>query len=305
MHDVARAVALLQVLRTANALHRAIIDDGDAAAHSVGLVHGVCRQNHCAVRGQRRGDHAPEQASGKGVQPGGRFVEEHQLRAREERDCNGKFPLHATAVGLGDLSERKLRHGHDACDIVLPVAAAVAVPKTELEVQMKMLLAGEGTDQRVVLLAHTLADDLAGDVDGGRVRPGKIPKRNGTARRVKLELQHAHCAGLSGAVGAQQPEAFPGVYTERYPLHGNLVALVFHPDVVGGDAAVRTSRGTLTLTVETAHLRDNVNIVEHVHGDAVVRGLVLVTNSTSVHPNGNKCDRGNLVEPDHDERDSA
>ena len=90
----------LELGRRALGDHAAVVDDGDAVGELVGLVEVLRAEQDRRARRRERADDVPHLVARARVEPGGRLVEEHQLRRDDDAGRDVEPAPHAARVVL-------------------------------------------------------------------------------------------------------------------------------------------------------------------------------------------------------------
>jgi len=179
-------------------------DHGDPVGEGLCLVHVVRGQDDGGAERPQGGDDVPELVAGRGVEPGGRLVEEQQLGIADQPDPDVEASLLATGEGPGPSPALVLQpdQGEDLGHG--PRGAVVAGE------ELQRLLDGERGFDLGVLQDH--ADPLPPPTV--RVRGVRAEHPYVAAVATPVPLEDLDRGGLAGSVGSEQPEDLPPVDCE-------------------------------------------------------------------------------------------
>jgi hypothetical protein len=197
-----------------------VVDDGDAIAQLVGLVHVVRGQEHRQVAlGLDTAEHLPHRGARDRVEAGGGLVEKEDARLVHQAARDLDAAAHAAGEVLDGLvgPRRQLDRGQELGDEPLAPLAWHAV---QLGVDEQVLLGGE-----LEVAGHRLRDDADGAAHGvGLVEHIGAGDARRAARRRQQGGEHADQRRLAGAVGAEHAEDFALADGEGDAVDGGEVA---------------------------------------------------------------------------------
>ena len=173
-----------------------ILDDGHAIGESLRLVEIMGGQQHGLTKCLERVDRLPGVATGRGVEPGGGFVEEDQLGIADQRQRQIE-PAHLPAgqrAGHRVLLALKAGQRDHLVDV-----AWMRVHGCEVR---------EGlADLDMAIQPGALQDNSHPRAKGTRTLPGVHPEHpNLAGGALAVPLQNFDRCGFSGSVGSEQAE---------------------------------------------------------------------------------------------------
>src|SRR5581483_5119125 len=246
----------------------AVVDDHDAAGQVVGLVEVLGRQQDVGTTGGERPDGVPQLDAARGVEAGGRLVEQQQPGRADEAGAEVEPAAHAARVrphqAVGGVGEAEVvEHGGGRG------SGLGAGRPVEAGDHLQVLPAGHGLFDGGVLAGepdqapHLTAvggDVVAGDAQGA----GVGPQQGGDA---------VHEGGLAGAVGAEQADNLPGLDHEVQP--GERLLLAESLREASGFDERRHGNSLFSINVRVVS-----NSVLYRYSDRVKRSAVDETNDT-------------------------
>jgi hypothetical protein len=210
----------LQRARVAAGDHAPVVDDHDVVGEAVGLLQvlGGEQDGHPLVH--ERLEHAPQLGAGTRVEPGGRLVEEEDLRPGDERRGQVEPAAHAARVGLREPAAGVLEI-ELAQQLVGARPGDAASQVVQLADHHEVLAPGQQAVDRRLLRgqAQQAADGhgVLGDVDARHAGRAPVGHREGR--------QDADGGGLAGAVRAEQAAHGSAGDVEVDPVEGDLLAV--------------------------------------------------------------------------------
>ena len=184
----ARADRCLELAGRALGDHLAVVDHGDPVGELVGLVEVLRAEQDRGALADERADDVPDLVARARVEPGGRLVEEHQLRRDDEARGDVEPPPHAAGVVLDQPAGRL---GEAECLEQLGRArlGVGALQPQQAAEQDQVLAPGEVLVDR---------GELAGQADRGRAP--RRPRRRCRARaRAPSRRRGAAASRASGS----------------------------------------------------------------------------------------------------------
>ncbi len=202
--------------------HVSLIQHGDLPGEHVRLLQVLGGEQDGRPGGDELADDHPHLCAAPGIETGGRFVQEDDLRAVDQTHGQVEAPAHPSGIGrerlasgIGELESLE--------QLLNPFAAVSSRQVSEPGHQQQVLLAGQDAVHRGELSGQTdqapdggwLADDIVTtDPRGATVRPEQGGK-------------DVHDRGLSGAVGSEQRKDATGGDVEVDVVQHDLVAESF------------------------------------------------------------------------------
>src|SRR3984885_4087457 len=210
-------------------------DDGDAVSQALGLFHVVGGEKDRLAQVAQAADDLPGSASGRGVKPRGRFVEEDQLGVADQRQRHVESPpLSARERGgalvglLGEVDERE-RFAHWTGRVVVA------------GVQLEALARGESR------LGLGLLEDEPDALTPTRRRVPRVGAEylDGALAGLAKAFEDLDGRRLAGAVGTEEGEDLAAAHLEVDPANRLLVSVALAQAANRNDriASVRDGRG--------------------------------------------------------------
>src|SRR5258706_10119327 len=229
-----------EVPRRALGERAAVVDDLQAIAKALGLVHEVRGEEDRLALAQEQAQLLPHEGARLRIEPGGRLVEEEELRIVHERAREHEAALHAAgqlldAASRARLQRRELEQARQSLFHRLLVDAEVT------PVHDEVLAHGEVGIEVVDLRHHAHADAPF----ARRIRHRMVEERDFSGIGHREPEQHAKRGRLARAVGAQEPIAFAARELEVDAGH-DLAPAVRLADAARGEDRHRIQRATIS-----------------------------------------------------------
>ena len=214
----------------------ALVDDDEAVAQLLGLIHVVRGEDEGRAALLEAEQAVPQDVARLRVEPGGRLVEQQDAGVVDEAARDREAALHAAGelvdLALGLVSQ--LREVEQLVGLLrADLAGQAEVAAVDVEV-----LAGVELTVEVVLLRHDpqAGADLGPMVVGIEAEDAQTPARAG-----RDGADHLHRRGLARAVRAEQAERLPRRDLERQAVDREEVGLAL--DLVGLDEVLGFDHG--------------------------------------------------------------
>ena len=200
--DLARRVLLDELARRPLGDDLRLVHDDEPVAQLLRLVHVVGRQDERHAALLEPVQPLPEQVPGLRVEPGRRLVEEQDRRLVDERACDRQAPLHPARQRL-DLVVRTFGELRELEELVGPARGLGSLEAEVPAVDHEVVADGDLGVERV-LLGHDAEAAADPRTVGLGVEVEDAERPVGHRRDAR---DHAHRAGLPGAVGPEEAEA--------------------------------------------------------------------------------------------------
>ena len=198
--------------------HVALVDDGDAVAEPLGLVHVMRREQHRPAARAEPEDDVPELPPRLRVQARGGLVEEEHVRIADQRAGDGEALLLPAREPFGPRCALVGQSDH------LEHFVERATAQVERAEHAQVLLDGQ-----LVRQVRLLERDAEPLTERALVALPAHPQHLDAACGGLVEaFEDLHRRRLSGAVGAEQAEALAGAHFQIEPVHGNEIAVLLH-----------------------------------------------------------------------------
>jgi hypothetical protein len=197
----------------------AFVDDPDAVAEALGLLHVVGRVEHRQALVAERLDAAQDGVAALGVDPHRRLVEHQQPGPVQQPGGDVGPPLHAPGV-RADPVAAPVGQPHQLEHLAHPPGHLPAGQALEPAEEPQVLLG-----RQVLVEGDLLGHQADGGLGRGRARPHR-PPGHGHRAGVPGEQAagHGDRGGLAGAVGPQQAVGLADVDVEAHVIDRDAVA---------------------------------------------------------------------------------
>ena len=211
-------LGLLQVIRRVQRDELALADEADALAQ-FRFVHVVRGHEHRHAFLRHGVDEAPELAAADGIDAGGRFIQEDDLRLVDDGASQGEALLPAAGEIGRECIFAPDQPGH-VQDVGLALAQLLARKAVGLPVEADVLAGGEVVVEREEL--RHVADERLHRLG---LRGGIVAEHARLAgRRFEQAEQHADGRRLARAVRSEPAVDFPRADVEAHVVHGGEAA---------------------------------------------------------------------------------
>src|SRR6478609_9331827 len=234
--------AVLEVARCVQRHELAVIDNGNAVAETVSLIHVVRRNQYGEIALLLdAGDHFPNGNAGNRIKPGGGLVEEKYSWAMDETARD----FQPTAHSAGEIPSRRvtpLAQVNQLEQFIDRLFAITGGNAIELGVDAQVLPDGE-----ITVTGHGLGNHAHGAARcvGGFAHVSSF-NDGGAGSDLQQGCHHPDQRGLAGAIGTEQPEDFAFFHRERDTVNGSEVPEALH-DVDDLNRVGRHQRPSLAL----------------------------------------------------------